>query len=208
MATPIDFHQLGPLTAMVRENRLQPEMMIDETGNVPGEVMRNGLRLLRPTDDVVQYTNLWQHLWNDKFMESYQAIGGWVRDDVPFPGATFRQTVDLFARDNALLAGEVPIGERTVRLRDITCPFLNVVAEQDHIVPIASAEPATALVGSQDKDELRLDAGHVALLLGRHASKVTVPAIAEWLERHGSSAGRRRQAGTPAAAKPTTGESP
>lgn len=207
VATPIDFHRLGPLTAMVRENRLEPETMIDETGNVPGEVMRNALRLLRPTEDAVQYANLWQHLWNDRFMESYQAIGGWVRDDVPFPGATFRQAVDLFARENALLAGEVPIGGRAVRLRDISCPFLNVLAEKDHIVPVASAEPATALVGSKDASELRLNAGHVALLLGRHASTITIPAISEWLARHGGSSRTRRPAGTPTAAKPTSGKS-
>src|SRR5688500_13610302 len=109
MATPIDFAEMGPLVALVRDGRLHAADLVDESGNVPPDFLYNGFRTLEPTDQVVQYANLWQHLWNDEFMEAFQAIGQWGRDHIPFPGAAFRQVVDLFARGNVLLDGRVEL---------------------------------------------------------------------------------------------------
>ena len=64
------------------------------TGNVPPEAVENAFRLLKPTAEYSQYANLWENLWNDEYMEGYQAMGQWTRDHVPFPGAAFRQTVE------------------------------------------------------------------------------------------------------------------
>jgi polyhydroxyalkanoate synthase subunit PhaC len=68
-----------------------------------------------------------------------------------------------------------------VSLADIRVPYLNVVAKRDHIVPLDTAAPAIDLVGSAEKDELQLDAGHIGLVVGRTASKVTIPTIIEFL---------------------------
>jgi len=103
---------------------------------------------------------------------------------VPFPGAAFRQTVDVLIRRNALASGVIPFGRGEVRLKDIRRPFLNVFCEQDTIVPAAASEPLMALVGSRDSSELRLRSGHVGLIAGRQAAKVARPAIADWIRRH------------------------
>jgi len=58
---------------------------------------------------------------------------------------------------------------------EITCPVLNVVAMRDHIVPPPSTLPLIDLVGSKDRDELQLDAGHIGLAVGRSAAKFTIP---------------------------------
>jgi polyhydroxyalkanoate synthase len=112
------------------------------------------------------------------------AISQWARDQVPFPGAAFRQTVSLLIRQNALLAGVIPLGRREARLKDIRCPFLNAFAEQDGITPAASSEPLTQLVGSEDASELRLRSGHIGFVAGRQAAKVARPQIADWIRRH------------------------
>jgi polyhydroxyalkanoate synthase len=184
MATPIDFNEMGPLIALVREGRLHASDLVDETGNVSPDFLYNGFRTLEPTDQVVQYANLWQHLWNDEFMEAFQAIGGWGRDHIPFPGAAFEQTVDLFARDNALMSGAVRLGRRTISLSDVACPALNVMAEHDKFVPLASSEPLAGLIGGDRVEELRLPSGHVGFAAGRQATKVTLPRLAEWIRRH------------------------
>jgi polyhydroxyalkanoate synthase len=178
MATPIDFTGMQAITALVREGRLEPDELIDGTGNVPPEAIENAFRLLKPTAEYSQYANLWQHLWNDAYMEGYQAMGQWTRDHVPFPGAAFRETVDRLVRGNGLMDGSY------ADLSAITMPVLNVMAERDHIVPLPAAEPIVGLVGSQDAQELRLAAGHVGLVAGRSAAKVTLPGIAGWLEEH------------------------
>jgi polyhydroxyalkanoate synthase len=61
---------------------------------------------------------------------------------------------------------------------------LNVMAERDHIVPAPAAEPVPQLVGSDEVEELRLAAGHVGLVAGRAAAKVTLPGIAAWIADH------------------------
>lgn len=184
MATPIDFSELGPLIGLVRDGRLNAEDLVDESGNVPPDFLYNGFRTLEPTDQVVQYANLWQHLWNDEFMDAFQAVGQWGRDHIPFPGAAFRQVVDLFVRDNALLDGRIALGGREIALRAIPCPVLNLMAEQDKFVPMASSQPLARLVGHGRVEELRVPSGHVGFAVGRQARKVALPKLADWMRRN------------------------
>ena len=184
IATPVDYRKLGIIAGLVRKGRLEPEMVLDETGNVPADAVRNVFRLRKPTADWVQYANLWENLWNDEYLEGYQAMNQWNNDHVPFPGAAMEQMVRLLIRENRLMKGTIRLGNRNVRLKSVTCPFLHAVAEKDDIVPLASAELLKDLVGSRDAENLKLAAGHVGLLAGRRAAKETLPSIVAWLDRH------------------------
>jgi polyhydroxyalkanoate synthase len=184
MATPVDFTRMGPMSSMLKEGRVEPEDMIDDTGNVPPEVMLNSFRVLQPTGDLTNYANLWQHLWNDEFVASYQIMTQWSRDHIPFPGACFAQVSHLFSRQNLLTSGRVPLGDRTLDLADITVPFVSIVGEKDHIVPLEATEVLPSLVGSGEAEELRLHAGHVGLIVGRTAHRRNIPAMVDWLLAH------------------------
>jgi poly[(R)-3-hydroxyalkanoate] polymerase subunit PhaC len=183
-ATPADYDKVGVMVSLLREGRLEPEDVIDETGNVPPEVITQAFKLVKPTDDMVQYVTLWENMWNDKFLEGYMAINTWAKDQVPFPGALCRQVTASLIRRNALVKGEMPLGSRTISLENVRCPYLNVVAEKDNIVPIESAEPLAELVGSDDAETLRLRTGHIGYVVGRAASQSTVPSIIDWIVRH------------------------
>ena len=185
MATPVDFHKMGLMGDLVREGRMDPEEVADETGNIPPDVIRETFRLLKPTGDLQTYATLWQNLWNDDFMEGFQAFGQWTRDHIPFAGAAAKQSVELLIRDNGLMQGRLPFGGREIDLAAITCPTLNIVAERDHITPIESAEPLPGLLtGSEEAEELRLAAGHVGLVASRKAATTTIPAIMDWIAAH------------------------
>jgi polyhydroxyalkanoate synthase len=186
MATPVDFTHMGALSGLLRDGRLDPADVLDRSGNVPPDSVETAFRLIKPTGEVAQVANLWERLCDEEYVEGYRAMNAWVHDHVPFPGAAFAQLVDRLARANALIEGTLELGGERVDLRAIRCPVLNVVAERDHIVPIAAAEPLPALVGSPDARELRLKAGHVGLVAGRSAAKVTLPGIAEWIRDHGA----------------------
>ena len=70
-------------------------------------------------------------------------------------------------------------------VRDRTLGAITFVsAEKDDVVPPAAAAPAANLVGSRDVEVLRVPAGHVALVTGRTADRVTIPGIIDWLRRH------------------------
>ena len=184
MATPCDYREMGFMSNMFRDGRLNPEDVVDETGLVPSSALDEGFQSLKPTEYVTQRVNFFQNLWNDEFVEGFLAIAIWARDQVSFPGGVFRQTVERLIRQNALLTGVIPHGRGEVRLRDITCPFLNAYAEQDTITPAASSEPLAGLVGSDDVGELRLESGHIGFVAGRQAAKVARPQIREWLATH------------------------
>ena len=183
MATPVDYTEMGMFGRMFDGRRLDPQDLIDDTGNVPPEVIRNAFRVLKPTADLTQYAVLWEKLWDDKQMEGFQVMGQWTRDHIPFPGKAFRETVDLM-RDGAFMQDRVRLDGRLLSLADLTWPVLNVVAAKDHIVPSAAALPVCDLVGSARAETLELPAGHVGLVMGRAAATTTLPQIFGWLREH------------------------
>jgi polyhydroxyalkanoate synthase subunit PhaC len=181
MATPLDFRHMGPLVAALGDGRIPIDSIIDETGNVPASRVKDFFRIPKPTSEVVQYTNLWENLWNEEYLQRHQAMDRWVREQVPIPGQVARQVVSDWMRQNAFCEDELGLGGRRVHLRDIRTPTLAVIATRDHIVPQAAAAPITAQLSGTEVEVLLLDAGHASLTTGRTAATVTVPQIVDWL---------------------------
>ena len=113
----------GPDGGALREGRLDPEDLIDETGNVPADVLYSGFFMLAPTTIVAQRATLLENLWNDEFVDGFQAMAQWTRDQVPFPGAAFREVVEVFVRRNALMTGRCAsaAARSTAPTRAATC---------------------------------------------------------------------------------------
>ena len=183
LATPIDFRHMGPLADVFRVGGLDVDTVLGPDGNVPPGIVVQGFRTLTPTAEVTRYVTLWERLWNDEYVASYQAMTGWSDDHVPFPGAAAEETVRMLVRDNGMLTDRLVVGGDPVHLRDITVPFLTVRANRDHIVPPDATAALIDLVGSPDKHELCLDAGHMGLVVGRTAARTTVPTIIDFVRR-------------------------
>ena len=185
MATPVDYTEMGAMVAAMREGRLDPDDLIDETGNVPADVLYSGFFMLAPTTIVAQRATLLENLWNDEFVKGFQAMAQWARDQVPFPGAAFRQLIDAIVRDNALMRGSLWLGGREIKLDRTHANVLNAMAEQDTVVPRPAAQPIGELVGRRhNRQELLLPGGHVTFGTGRSAFKHTLPRLAEWIGAH------------------------
>ena len=181
LTTPADFQRLGQLGDLFGGG-LDIVTVLDENGNVPADVIQLGFRTLRPTAEITQYVDLWERLWSDQYVAAYQAMTGWATEQVPLPGGVARQIIEM-VRENPLMTDRVIVGGDRVHLADVTAPFLHVLASRDHIIPEASSGPLIELVGSGDKQELRLDAGHVGLLVGRTAARTTLPTIIDFLKQ-------------------------
>jgi polyhydroxyalkanoate synthase len=187
LATPVDFRHMGPLADVFRVGGMDVASVVGDDGNVPPSVVVQGFRSLTPTAEVTRYVTLWERLWNDEYVASYQAMTGWSDDHVPFPGAAAAETVRMLVRDNGMLTDRLTVGGDPVHLRNITVPFLTVRANRDHIVPPDATAPLIDLVGSPDKHELPLDAGHMGLVVGRTAARTTVPTIIDFVRRRSDS---------------------
>lgn len=184
MATPVDFDHMPPAMSGVGKDGIDPEHVIDATGNVPASSVRASFSLLTPTADLTTVADFWERLDDDQFLNNYQAMTSWTRDHIPFPGAAFKQTVEMFQEGNGFVNDRLVLSGREVHLSDITVPFLNVIAEKDHIVPSPSTTPLTPLVGSEDATELLLPAGHVGLIVGTRGRTQCMPAMSDWMLAH------------------------
>jgi len=181
MATPVDFRHMGPLGEVFASGGLGIDTVLDDNGNVPPRIILQGFRSLTPIAEVTRYVNLWDKLWSDEYVAAYQAMTGWSTDHIPFPGAAARETVDMLLRDNGMVTDRLTVGGDPVHLADVRVPLLTVLASRDHIVPEPAAAPLIDLVGSPDRHELRLNAGHIGLVVGRTAAKTTIPTIIDFL---------------------------
>jgi polyhydroxyalkanoate synthase len=152
---------------------------------VPADALYAGFYMLAPTTEIAQKATLLEHLWNDEFVEGYQAMAQWTRDHVPFPGGVFRQVVEQLVRGNVLMTGSIRVGARDVRLGAARGEVLVAMAERDGVVPAAATEPALELVGDpRRRQALRLPGGHVTFGTGRSAFKHTMPKLTGWIIDH------------------------
>jgi polyhydroxyalkanoate synthase len=182
LATPMDFTEMGPMVAALLDGRLEPDELLDDTGNVPADALYSGFFMLAPTTVVAQNATLLENLWNDEFVRGFQAVNQWTRDQVPFPGAAFRQVVDDLIRRNTLMAGTWALGGRAIDFTGTGAAVLNVMAAADRVVPRAASEPAGRLVGRPDRREtLIVKGGHATFGTGRAAFTHTLPQLAAWI---------------------------
>lgn len=180
LAPPVDFSEMGTLIKPLVDGDIDPEALIDDKGFVPGETIRSFFSVRRPTSDIVQYVNLWEKLWDDEYVEAHRAMAQWMRNQIPLAGALFRQTTQMFLRDNAFMNGTARLNGKPISLRNVEVPILSVTAEADDIVPVAASTPLRDLVAGE-VTEVRIPSGHVSLVMGRQSEKTTMPAIKEWL---------------------------
>ncbi len=182
LATPIDNTKMPAQLRADVGSSFDPEIVIDETGNVPGPVIGNAIRSLDPTAELAARANLLANLWNDDYVAAHNAITLWGEDQIPFAGATFRQMSTMLSKNNGFMNDHLSLGGRRVSLSDIRVPFLNVFGSKDHIVPADATRPLSGLVGSSMVTDLELPAGHVGLFIGRRAHQNGVPAMLDWIE--------------------------
>ena len=183
MAVPTDFTKMGSLFEPMRQGQVVLDDMLDETGNVPASLIRASFRVRKPTSELVVYANLWQNLWNDDYMEAFQAFNEWANDAVPFPGTAFREFANDWLIPNGVINRTLHIRGHRIDLSRIKVPVLCVIAEKDDIVPLACAEPLVGLLTGTTVKTVRLSAGHVNLVTGKAADQVTIPAIVEFFGR-------------------------
>ena len=182
LAPPVDFTKMHITENLLGSGRVDPASLLDETGNVPPATLMAGFRMLAPTSDLKTAVNVWHGLQDQAQLHALTNLLAWSSTHIPFPGAAFRQMIDLFLRKGALIAGTVPLGGRDVRLADVRARVLVVTGERDFMVPPEATAPVDAAFAPVRLAHLQLPAGHAGLFVGRSARKHCVPSIIGWLE--------------------------
>jgi polyhydroxyalkanoate synthase len=183
LTAPFDFSKAGLHGLWCDRRWFDAGRMAQAFGNVPGDVIDSGNRMLKPVTNTLGATmSMWDRLMSGKDMGGWKAMNKWVNDGVDFPGAAFTRWIEDFYQDNKLIRGTHTIRGEAVDLAAINMPLLNIAGEKDHIAPPEMVEPLNEAVSSTDVTYLLLPAGHVGLLVGSGAKTALWPKITEWLE--------------------------
>jgi polyhydroxyalkanoate synthase len=185
LAAPVDWskneHLLGKWTD---PSVFDVDKLIEVYGNAPAELLQGSFLMLKPVSTLVEkYFTFYENLDNEKFLEDFFAMETWLNDNIPVAGEMFRQFVKYCMQQNKLVKGELRIDGKRVDLKKITCPILNLVAVNDHLVPPELSLPFNDYVGSQDKESITFPAGHIGLAVGSKANRELWPRVAEWLAK-------------------------
>jgi polyhydroxyalkanoate synthase len=184
LTAPLDFtdRNCGSFIRWIDEKYFDLEKVVATMGLIPGEMLDYGAKALKPVENYVgNYLRLWDNIDNPKVVESWHAMNTWVTDLIPMSGAAYRQLIGDFFRGNKLMKGEAMLRGERVDLGNIKASVLNVVAEQDHIVPPCESEGVMPKIGSADKELLKISGGHIGVMAGSGAVKRTWPKIEDWL---------------------------
>jgi polyhydroxyalkanoate synthase len=184
LTAPLDFSDksAGGFSRWASHETFSPDLLVELFGNVPGEMIDTGAKMLKPVENYVgSYVNLWDRIEDPATVEAWHAMNTWVRDIIPMAGAAYRQLINDFYKENRLTAGTLKIRGERVDLSKLTASVLNVIAEADHITPPCQSERVMDLLGSEDKEIFRVRGGHIGIMAGRGAEKNTWPHIDAWL---------------------------
>jgi polyhydroxyalkanoate synthase len=187
LVTPIDFDtEDGLLFKWSRD--LDIDTIVDGYGGVvPGEFLNFGFDMLKPLGKVKKYHNLPDTMMDKEKLMNFLRMEKWIADSPDQAGACYKQFVkDLYQR-NKLVKGELEIGGKTVSLRNITMPLLNIYAAEDHLVPPSASIPLNDYVGTSDKTLYEFPGGHIGVFVGNRSQKELGPTIAKWISDRSNS---------------------
>lgn len=184
LTAPLDFgdKNCGSFVKWVDERYFDVDKILQAYGNIPGEMLDYGAKALKPVENYIgNYVRLWDNLDNPKIIESWHSMNTWVSDLTPMAGGAFRQLIVDLYRNNRLMEGTMELRGERVDLGKIRASVLNLVAEQDHIVPPGETVGVMAKIRSKDKELLEISGGHIGVMAGSVAVKRTWPKLEAWL---------------------------
>lgn len=184
LATPIDFQNDSLLSLWGSPQNFNVDKFINIYGNVPKEVLYSTFMMLKPLKNITKYVDLVENIEHEEYIKVFTAFDHWIKDAVPIAGETFRQFIKYGYQQNLLVKNKFPLGNHIVKLNNISCPVLAVLAEHDEIVPLKSSEMILDLISSKDKELVKVKGGHHGLSIGLSAITIVWPKTIKWLLNH------------------------
>lgn len=180
VAAPIDFAPNDGLLFRWAKH-LNFDTIVDTYGTVPGEFLNAGFSQLRPFQKIDKYVSFMNMAGDEDKMLNFLRMEKWIIDSPNQAGECYRQFMKDLYQQNKLVKGELVVGDRTVNLKNVTCPVFNIYAGADHIVPPATSIPLNELVGTKDTRMMEVPGGHIGIFVGSRAQKELAPGISTWL---------------------------
>lgn len=180
LGAPIDFTGLATYHQLIQYVDKPLVTIAEAFGYFPAGVSQTLFQLTQPAKTLARPFSLLWNLWDEDYLESYEAMNKWTSDFLHYPEAAFKQFACDVVRDNKLFANELMMFDRRVDLGKITCPYLVLASPDDHFGAPAAARPVLDKIGSEDKGFRLVRGGHLGAMAGSRARK-NWELVAEWL---------------------------
>lgn len=185
MVTPVDFHTSDNMLGMWSRH-VDVDQLVAGGGNIPSALINSVYLNLKPLRLHQQkYVDLVNLLDDPGRLENFMRMERWIFESPDLAGEAFRQFIKQFYQANGLIAGGLRIGDREVRLADITAPVFNIFAAQDHLVPPSAARALQGRTGGS-YEEWMFQGGHIGIYVSARAQREVAPKISAWLDRAGA----------------------
>lgn len=109
--------------------------------------------------------------------EGFVRLEDWTNGGAPLSIDAMQDLAETLFANDASGRGQWTIAGQRVLPAALACPILDVIAGRDRVVP-----PAAALSTNGPGTPLRLDAGHVGMVVGRRAPDMLWGPLARWLD--------------------------
>lgn len=160
---------------------LDVENIIDSMGNMPPALLHTCFSALKPfKQGVNKYYSLLEHINDKRFIENFLRIEKWLYDIPPITGEAFKQWIKNIYQENLLVKNKMMLGDEYVNLSRITIPFLNIIANEDHLVSPEGSAELNKLVSSKDNRIMRFPTGHVGLIASSYSQMNVLPKTGRW----------------------------
>ncbi len=157
------------------------DTMCDSLGVIPGEMIDSSFGMMKPSMNISKYLGVMDSLEDKDKMMNFLRMEHWKADLPAIPAEMYRKYIKDLFRDNLLIKGELQLGGRTVNLKNMTVPYLNVYATEDTIIPNESSLAVMEKLGTKDKKEYAFPGGHIGVFVGGKSQKELAPAVAKWI---------------------------
>ncbi|MDR1947531.1 MAG: class III poly(R)-hydroxyalkanoic acid synthase subunit PhaC [Desulfovibrio sp.] len=159
------------------------DRLVDAFGVLPGDFLNNTFIMLSPYNLAIgKYINIVNSFDDPKALGEFLRMEKWLFDCPAQAGENYRTWMKDLWQENKLIKDEFVLGDKKIRLKNITMPVLNVYGSKDNLIPLSSSKPLLSLIGSKDKEEVCFPVGHAGIVASTLSQREIAPKIATWFK--------------------------
>lgn len=182
LVTPVDFHVEGNILSRWVAN-LDLSLIHNNKGNISGGLLVQLFKTMKPyLLNRSKYRNISKKVHTQKKLDTFLRMEKWLNDCPDLAGKMAIEFVEKFYQANAFENGDFSIGSKTINLKNINCPTLNLYAARDHIVPPASSKALGKYIKKTLYTEVELEGGHIGTFTSLTSQKKLIKTLTNWLK--------------------------
>lgn len=181
-ATPVDFARDKSVLAEWAR-KFPVDKFVDEFGEMDGRILNLAFLLRNPPrytfDKYIKFLN---KMDDPKFTDDFIRVENWLYNTPDIPGELYRQFIKDLYQGNLLVQSKMKVNGRTIDLKAITVPVLNITGQRDDLAHPDSSAALNEAIASKDKELIGFPSGHVGLCVSTTAHKELWPKVVKWIQ--------------------------